>query len=76
LGTPTHQVITLDFPALDNGDESKNNDNKNDGNMNLIAYLAVIINSLQIHFQPGLNVHRYTTFNEQLSTKQDDNFST
>jgi hypothetical protein len=26
-------------------------------------------------FNPGLSLHRYTTFNEQLSTKQDDNFS-
>jgi hypothetical protein len=35
----------------------------------------VIINSLPAIHLTGLSVHRYTTFNEQLSTKQDDNFS-
>jgi hypothetical protein len=41
------------------------------------AFLAVHYKFItgKFTFNPGLSVHRYTTFNEQLSTKQDDNFS-
>jgi hypothetical protein len=39
------------------------------------AFLAVHYKFItgKFTFNPGLSVHRYTTFNEQLSTKQDDN---
>jgi hypothetical protein len=77
--TNSHQGYNSSiFQILDNGDESiLKNEYKNDVKYGFNdAFLAVhkFITG-KFTFNPGLSVHRYTTFNEQLSTKQDDNFS-
>jgi hypothetical protein len=79
--TNSHQGYNSSiFQILDNGDESilKNDEYKNDVKYGFNdAFLAVHYKFItgKFTFNPGLSVHRYTTFNEQLSTKQDDNFS-
>jgi hypothetical protein len=53
LGTPTLIKVTLDFPLLDNGDESilKNDEYKNDVKYGFDAFLAVHYKFYrQVHF--------------------------
>ncbi|MEZ7504111.1 carboxypeptidase-like regulatory domain-containing protein [Flavobacterium sp. Arc2] len=71
---------SLIFQILDNGDQSilNNDEYRNDvtygfNDVYLGAHYKFITGKFT--FNPGLTVHRYNTFNEQLSTKVEDNFS-
>lgn len=68
------------YQLLDNGNQSilNNPDYKNDVQYSFNdAYLGVHYKFItgKFTFNPGLSVHQYNTFNEQLNTKQEDNFS-
>jgi hypothetical protein len=79
--TKSHQdYSSLIFQLLDNGNASvlDKDEYKNDVKYGFNdAYLGVHYKFItgKFTFNPGLSLHRYTTFNEQLSTKQEDNFS-
>jgi hypothetical protein len=79
--TKSHQDYSSSiFQLLDNGDEStlNNDEYKNDVKYGFNdAYLGVHYKFItgKFTFNPGLSLHRYNTFNKQLSTKQEDNFS-
>ncbi|WP_339920616.1 carboxypeptidase regulatory-like domain-containing protein [uncultured Flavobacterium sp.] len=79
--TKSHQDYSSSiFQLLDNGDESilNNDEYKNDVKYGFNdAYLGVHYKFItgKFTFNPGLSLHKYNTFNEQLSTKQEDNFS-